>query len=89
MNVETVPRMTPLARVLWALVRLYQRIPHIGPPRCRFAPSCSMYALEALERHGGVRGSWLTLRRLVRCNPFNPGGMDPVPPRPRVGPSTR
>ncbi len=52
------------------------------PPACRFHPSCSRYALEALAVHGAVRGSWLTLRRLSRCHPFHDGGLDPVPPLP-------
>ena len=49
------------------------------PPACRFYPSCSRYALEALHRHGPFEGGWLAVRRLLRCNPFNPGGVDPVP----------
>jgi len=47
-------------------------------PRCRFAPSCSSYASEALHRHGVVRGGWMAVRRLLRCHPFHPGGWDPV-----------
>jgi putative membrane protein insertion efficiency factor len=70
--------------VLIALVRAYRRLvaPLLGP-RCRFVPSCSAYALEALDSHGAIRGSWLTLRRLGRCQPFHRGGVDPVP---AVGP---
>ncbi|MHB1434447.1 MAG: membrane protein insertion efficiency factor YidD [Streptosporangiaceae bacterium] len=50
------------------------------PPRCRFYPSCSAYALEAVRVHGAGRGSWLAVRRLGKCQPFHPGGLDPVPP---------
>jgi hypothetical protein len=51
------------------------------PPRCRFAPSCSAYALQAVADHGAAKGAWLAVRRVGRCHPFNPGGFDPVPPR--------
>ena len=51
---------------------------------CRFYPSCSAYGVEAVRRHGAVRGAWLTARRLVRCHPWNPGGVDPVPPTGRT-----
>jgi uncharacterized protein len=50
------------------------------PPSCRFHPSCSQYALEAIERFGGVAGGWLAAKRLCKCHPFHPGGFDPVPP---------
>jgi putative membrane protein insertion efficiency factor len=56
----------------------YSVSPLLGP-RCRFHPSCSAYALEALERHGTVRGGCLVLKRIVRCHPWRPGGYDPVP----------
>ncbi len=51
------------------------------PSACKFYPSCSRYAYEAIETHGARRGSWLALRRLLRCRPFSPGGIDPVPAR--------
>jgi putative membrane protein insertion efficiency factor len=65
--------------LLIGLVKLYRLIPRIGPSPCRFEPSCSTYALEALQSHGALRGTWLTLRRLSRCHPFHDGGYDPVP----------
>jgi putative membrane protein insertion efficiency factor len=69
-----------LAGRLAAAVRVYQReVSAKRAPVCRFEPSCSAYALQALERHGAGRGSWLTLRRLVRCRPGAAGGADPVP----------
>jgi putative membrane protein insertion efficiency factor len=70
--------------VTWTLLRLmgfYRRwISPALPPSCRFYPSCSAYAMEALTVHGVLRGSWLTVRRLLRCGPWHPGGVDPVPP---------
>jgi uncharacterized protein len=73
-------RGAPLADRLIAAVRVYQReISPERPPCCRFTPSCSAYAVEALERHGAGRGAWLTFRRLVRCRPGAMGGADPVP----------
>jgi putative membrane protein insertion efficiency factor len=77
-------RLSAGARVLMVLITGYRRFisPLLGP-HCRFAPSCSAYALEALRVHGALRGTWLALRRLARCHPFNPGGFDPVPPAAR------
>jgi putative membrane protein insertion efficiency factor len=73
-------RWNPVSRLLSFLVvgYRYSVSPMLGM-RCRFHPSCSAYALEALERHGAVRGGWLALRRLARCHPWHPGGHDPVP----------
>lgn len=70
-----------LVSLLVGAVRAYQFFvaPWLGP-RCRFHPSCSNYALDALGTHGAARGAWLTARRLIRCQPFSAGGIDPVPP---------
>ncbi len=73
--------MTPVARLLHLLVRGYRRLTAGRLSPCRFDPSCSTYALEALERHGAARGSWLTIRRLGRCHPWGGLGWDPVPDR--------
>lgn len=76
------------ARLLTGGVVAYRRwISPALPPRCRFYPSCSAYAQEALTRHGAVRGVALTFWRLLRCHPFHPGGFDPVPEQARRGPA--
>jgi uncharacterized protein len=69
-----------MSTLLRALIRAYQLTlsPLLGP-RCRFYPSCSQYALEAVGQYGARRGSWLALRRLARCHPWHAGGYDPVP----------
>lgn len=66
--------------IAMALIRLYQlTLSRILPPSCRFTPSCSHYSYEALRRFGFLRGGWLSVKRVSRCHPFNPGGYDPVP----------
>jgi putative membrane protein insertion efficiency factor len=73
--------MTPQARLAILLVRAYQLLlsPFLGGA-CRFVPSCSTYAIEAIATHGAVRGGWLSIRRVGRCHPFAQAGLDPVPP---------
>ena len=73
--------MTPTARVLHSGVRGYRRLTAGRLSPCRFDPSCSTFALEALERHGAARGTWLSVRRLARCHPWGGQGWDPVPER--------
>lgn len=89
--------MSPAARLVLAPVRLYQRVisPAL-PRRCKYHPTCSAYALQAVERYGILRGAVLACWRLLRCNPFSHGGHDPVsaqtlfkdPTRPRRGPAS-
>ena len=69
-----------MKRLLISLIKLYQKIPGPWHSACRFYPTCSNYAIEALELHGIFKGSLLTIKRIFRCNPFTKGGFDPVPP---------
>lgn len=62
------------------LIKVWQRtFSQVLPPSCRFTPSCSQYGVEALQKYGALKGGWLTIKRIGRCQPFNPGGYDPVP----------
>lgn len=85
MSVVVESRWTPslAARLLMLPIRAWRLLSVHLAPRCRFHPSCSAYALEALEQHGALRGSWLAVRRLARCHPWGGGGLDPVPPNTR------
>ena len=69
-----------MKHLFMGFIRLYQlTLSRTLPPSCRFYPSCSHYGYKAIEKYGAIKGSWLTLRRLARCQPFSPGGYDPVP----------
>lgn len=83
-DVEATPvrRVSPPARVLLWLIHLYQKAFAWRPSPCRYVPSCSNYALDAVEYRGAARGSWLAVRRLGRCHPWGGSGWDPVPGSP-------
>ena len=69
-----------LKRIFISIIRFYQVvISPIKPPSCRFYPTCSHYGLEAVNRFGALKGGWLTVKRILKCHPFHPGGIDPVP----------
>jgi uncharacterized protein len=69
-----------MKRVLLVIFKIYQRvISPLKPPTCRFYPTCSHYGVEAVSRFGALKGGWLTIKRIVKCHPFHPGGIDHVP----------
>lgn len=70
-----------MTKLLISLIKIYQRIPFSSHNACRFTPTCSNYAIEALEKHGFFKGSFLSIKRIIRCNPFCKSGFDPVPTR--------
>jgi putative membrane protein insertion efficiency factor len=71
---------TPLKKILLAFIRFYQYAvsPHF-PPSCRYTPTCSTYAYQAVTKYGSLKGSWMAIKRILRCHPFHSGGYDPVP----------
>ncbi|WP_110114209.1 membrane protein insertion efficiency factor YidD [Bacillus sp. CGMCC 1.16541] len=69
-----------LAKFFLAVIRFYQKaISPLKPPTCRFYPTCSHYGLQAIKRFGAIKGGWLTIKRILKCHPFHPGGIDEVP----------
>lgn len=69
-----------MKKILIGVIRFYKKcISPLFPPVCRFQPTCSQYAIEAIQTHGAAKGCWLALRRLLKCHPWHPGGYDPVP----------
>ncbi|MEH7502216.1 membrane protein insertion efficiency factor YidD [Neobacillus drentensis] len=74
-----------LKKAFLAIIRFYQIvISPIKPPTCRFYPTCSHYGLEAIQRFGALKGGWLTIKRIAKCHPFHPGGLDPVPEKEKL-----
>ncbi|PAE34237.1 membrane protein insertion efficiency factor YidD [Neobacillus sp. YX16] len=74
-----------LKKIFISIIRFYQvAISPIKPPSCRFYPTCSHYGLEAVQRFGAFKGGWLTLKRILKCHPFHPGGIDPVPEKKEI-----
>jgi uncharacterized protein len=66
--------------ILIGIIKIYQKIiSPLTPPSCRFYPTCSHYGVEAIEKHGALKGAWLAIRRILKCHPFHEGGFDPVP----------
>ncbi|UBH12653.1 membrane protein insertion efficiency factor YidD [Macrococcus armenti] len=71
-----------MKQLLLAIIKFYRKfISPMTPPACRFHPTCSQYGLEAIETHGAIKGGYLTVKRILKCHPFHPGGFDPVPPK--------
>lgn len=69
-----------MKQIFIGIIRFYQKfISPMTPPTCRFYPTCSHYGLEAFQKHGSLKGFWLTCKRILKCHPFHPGGFDPVP----------
>ncbi|BDG40998.1 membrane protein insertion efficiency factor YidD [Saccharococcus caldoxylosilyticus] len=72
-------------KLLILFIRFYQIfISPLKPPTCRFYPTCSQYGLEAVKRFGAIKGGWLTIKRILKCHPFHPGGFDPVPENSKI-----